>query len=75
MLGWIILTGVLGGMVGLKCEFADEPAGLRTHMLVGATAVFLVMMAFLAVASRMRRPISEPIRYRLLKRLWWASAF
>lgn len=51
MLGRIILASILAGMVGLEREFADKPAGLRTHMLVGATSAFLVMMAFRAVDS------------------------
>jgi putative Mg2+ transporter-C (MgtC) family protein len=38
-------------VVGLEREFADKPAGLRTHMLVGATSAFLVLMAFRAVDS------------------------
>lgn len=44
MLGKIVLAALLGGLVGLEREFAEKPAGLRTHMLVGATAAFFVML-------------------------------
>jgi putative Mg2+ transporter-C (MgtC) family protein len=45
----VIVASLLGGMVGLEREFADKPAGLRTHMLVGATSAFLVILAYQAV--------------------------
>lgn len=45
MLGKIIAAAFLGGLVGIEREFAERPAGLRTHMLVGATAAFFVMLA------------------------------
>lgn len=44
MLGKIVLAALLGGLVGLEREFAEKPAGLRTHMLVGATAAFFVLL-------------------------------
>ena len=50
LLGKIILASLLGGLVGLEREFADKPAGLRTHMLVGATSTFLVIVAVRAVS-------------------------
>jgi putative Mg2+ transporter-C (MgtC) family protein len=45
MLGKIMIAALLGGLVGIEREFAERPAGLRTHMLVGATAAFFVMLA------------------------------
>jgi putative Mg2+ transporter-C (MgtC) family protein len=36
---------ILGGLIGLEREFADKPAGLRTHMLVAGTAALLVSLA------------------------------
>jgi putative Mg2+ transporter-C (MgtC) family protein len=50
LLGKVILGSLLGGIVGLEREFAAKPAGLRTHMLVGATSTFLVLMAVRAVS-------------------------
>src|SRR5512138_2898359 len=51
ILGKIIFAAVLGGVVGIEREFAERPAGLRTHMLVAATATFVVMLAERLVAS------------------------
>jgi putative Mg2+ transporter-C (MgtC) family protein len=45
MLGKIVIAALLGGLVGIEREFAERPAGLRTHMLVGATAAFFVILA------------------------------
>jgi putative Mg2+ transporter-C (MgtC) family protein len=51
MLGKVIIASLLGGIVGLEREFAERPAGLRTHMLVGATSAFFVMLATHMIAS------------------------
>jgi len=51
MLGKIMIAALLGGLVGLEREFAERPAGLRTHMLVGATAAFFVMLATYMISS------------------------
>ena len=51
MLGKIIVAALLGGVVGIEREFAERPAGLRTHMLVGATSAFFVMLATHMIAS------------------------
>ncbi|MGC9347682.1 MAG: MgtC/SapB family protein [Anaerolineae bacterium] len=41
-LGLVALAMLLGAIIGLEREFADKPAGLRTHMLVsGAAALFV----------------------------------
>jgi len=44
LLGRLLLAGVLGGAVGAERELADQPAGLRTHILltVGACLFTLV---------------------------------
>lgn len=44
LLGKIVIAAFLGGLVGIEREFAEKPAGLRTHMLVGAAAALLVMI-------------------------------
>lgn len=36
---------LLGGLIGLEREFADKPAGLRTHMIVAGTAALLVSLS------------------------------
>ncbi len=35
----------------MEREFAEKPAGLRTHMLVGATAAFIVALDLRAIAA------------------------
>lgn len=44
ILGNVGLAMLLGGLIGLEREVADKPAGLRTHMLVAATAALLVSL-------------------------------
>ena len=51
MLGKVAIAALLGGFVGLEREFAERPAGLRTHMLVGATSAFFVMLATYMISS------------------------
>lgn len=51
ILGRILISAVLAGLIGLEREFADKPAGLRTHMLVGTTSTLLVMLAIQMVSS------------------------
>ena len=48
-LGKILLACILGGLVGIEREFADKPAGFRTHMLVCATAAFFVILATIVI--------------------------
>lgn len=64
MLGKIVIAALLGGLVGLEREFAERPAGLRTHMLVGATAAFFVMLADRLVSSFGPQEIirADPVR-------------
>lgn len=64
MLGKIVIAALLGGLVGIEREFAERPAGLRTHMLVGATAAFFVMLADLLLSSFEPRDMitADPVR-------------
>jgi putative Mg2+ transporter-C (MgtC) family protein len=43
-LGLIGLAGVLGALIGVEREFAEKPAGLRTHCLVAAAAALLTLL-------------------------------
>ncbi len=45
ILGIVALAALLGGLIGLDRELADKNAGLRTHMLVAATAALLISLA------------------------------
>jgi putative Mg2+ transporter-C (MgtC) family protein len=64
MLGKIVIAALLGGVVGIEREFAERPAGLRTHMLVGGTAAFFVMLSNLLLDSFAPRDIltADPVR-------------
>jgi putative Mg2+ transporter-C (MgtC) family protein len=64
ILGKIVIAALLGGLVGIEREFAERPAGLRTHMLVGATATFLVLLAIQIVSSFDQQNLirTDPIR-------------
>jgi putative Mg2+ transporter-C (MgtC) family protein len=42
ILGQVAIAMALGGLIGLEREFADKPAGLRTHMLIAGAAALLV---------------------------------
>lgn len=40
----IAVAAVIGGLLGLEREFADKPAGLRTHIFVSAGAALFMLM-------------------------------
>jgi putative Mg2+ transporter-C (MgtC) family protein len=64
ILGKVTIAALLGGLVGLEREFAERPAGLRTHMLVGATAALFVMLAEQMIAAFQPQDIVtvDPVR-------------
>lgn len=64
ILGKVALAALLGGVVGLEREFAERPAGLRTHMLVGATAALFVMLADFLTSTFQPRDVLrvDPVR-------------
>ena len=39
----IVLAGLLGGLIGVEREFADQPAGFRTHILVSFGAALFTL--------------------------------
>jgi putative Mg2+ transporter-C (MgtC) family protein len=41
-LGQVALAMMLGALIGTEREFANKPAGLRTHMLVSGAAAMLI---------------------------------
>jgi putative Mg2+ transporter-C (MgtC) family protein len=51
VLGYVALSLLLGGIIGLEREWADKPAGLRTHMLVAGAAAFLTSMGEILIAN------------------------
>ncbi len=64
LLGKILLAVVLGGVTGYERELAHRPAGLRTHMLVAASATLIVGLGNVLVANFQvtRQVTSDPIR-------------
>lgn len=66
-LGLVALAMFLGAVIGFEREFADKPAGLRTHMMVAGAAALLVTLGDILVLhfdSEVSRTIlrSDPIR-------------
>jgi len=49
VLGQIGIAALLGGVIGLERELARKPAGLRTHMLVAASAALMVTLGTILV--------------------------
>ena len=43
-LGLVALAAGCGAIVGIEREFADKPAGLRTHMIVCAASAMLMLL-------------------------------
>ncbi|HEX9637014.1 MAG TPA: MgtC/SapB family protein [Acidobacteriota bacterium] len=64
VLGQIGIALLLSGLIGLERELAHKPAGLRTHMLVGAVATMLVALGGVIVQSFSDHPSlrTDPIR-------------
>ncbi|MBM4464742.1 MAG: MgtC/SapB family protein [Chloroflexi bacterium] len=56
MVGRLVLAAFLGFLIGLEREFADQPAGERTHALASLGA------AVFALVSVMAFPGSDPAR-------------
>jgi putative Mg2+ transporter-C (MgtC) family protein len=47
--GHVLLSALLGGLVGLEREIKRKPAGIRTHMLVAATSTVLISLSTLLI--------------------------
>lgn len=47
----IIVSAILGSLIGLEREWHDKPAGLRTHILVCMGATFFIVVALGISAS------------------------
>ena len=43
-IGYVVLAGALGGLVGFEREAQHKPAGLRTHVLVAGAASLIVLL-------------------------------
>lgn len=56
------LAMLLGAIIGLDREFADKPAGLRTHMLVSGAAALLVSLSSMMIRDYLVSVGSDYIR-------------
>jgi putative Mg2+ transporter-C (MgtC) family protein len=54
----LVISMLLGAMIGLDREVADKPAGLRTHMLVAGAATLLVPLGEL-IAQNLTNTLGE----------------
>ncbi len=65
-IGIVALAALLGAIIGIEREFADKPAGLRTHMFVGAASAMLIVLGDLLVEKFLQDQSSgvraDPIR-------------
>lgn len=62
ILAEVLLSLLLGGIIGLEREFARKAAGLRTHMLVAGVSTFLVAMGDTILLSYKLHQFSDLIR-------------
>ena len=46
----LVIAALLGGLVGVEREFSDQPAGLRTHLLVSLGAALFTIVGAYGVA-------------------------
>lgn len=51
IIGEIVLSAFLASLIGFEREVAGKPAGLRTHMLVGASATLLIALGNFVVSE------------------------
>lgn len=50
-LGLVVVAMILGAVIGWEREWANKPAGLRTHMLVSGAAALLVTLGEVIVSQ------------------------
>jgi putative Mg2+ transporter-C (MgtC) family protein len=66
-LGLVVLAAGFGAIIGMEREFADKPAGLKTHMFVCAASAMLMLLGN-SVLNRfqqeegLRAVTTDPIR-------------
>jgi len=61
-LAHIGLAMVLGAVIGYEREWQRKPAGLRTHMLVGGAAAFLVTLGEVIIVQHDRPELVPAVR-------------
>lgn len=62
IIGKVVFSIFLGGIIGFEREWADKPAGLRTHMLVAGAATLFVILGDIMIHQFTQTQIQETIR-------------
>ena len=58
----IILASLLGGIVGLERETQNQPAGLRTHIILVTGATLAMVLSLNAPFLFTKSPLGDPVR-------------
>lgn len=70
ILAKVLIAAFLGGVIGLEREFLKKPAGLRTHILVGAAISLLVSLSYVLMDSfASRAPLIQGDPFKLFEAL------
>jgi putative Mg2+ transporter-C (MgtC) family protein len=51
LVGRVVVAALLGGLIGFDRQLMNKPAGIRTHMLVGAGAALFVAASILIIGD------------------------
>lgn len=67
IIGKVVFSVFLGGLIGLEREWANKPAGLRTHMLVAGAATLFVILGDIMIhqfsqSQNLKTIQTDPIR-------------
>lgn len=62
ILGKIIVSSLLGGVVGLEREAADKAAGFRTNMFIAGTATILISLGGIITAHFAELPHGDQVQ-------------
>lgn len=62
MIGKVVFSILLGGVIGFEREWADKPAGLRTHMLVAGASTLFVILGDIMIHQFSQTQILDTIR-------------
>lgn len=58
----VVISFLLGGLIGFERELANKPAGLRTHMLVSGAATLFVILGNFMIQQFTNNLITEAIQ-------------
>ena len=59
----IVLSAIIGGLIGMEREFSKRPAGLRTHMLVSIGSALIMLVSINGfIDPNTGLPIGDPSR-------------